>query len=58
MFLYKDILARFLVFVKSHLNDIILFIIVALLIMLSFSTGYIAGKYRSKEPIKIENYQQ
>jgi len=41
-------------FVKAHLNDIILFIIVALLIMLSFAIGYITAKYRSKAPISIE----
>lgn len=41
-------------FVKAHFNDIILFIIVALLILLSFAIGYITAKYMAKEPIKIE----
>jgi hypothetical protein len=44
-------------FVKAHFSDIILFIIVALLIMLSFAIGYIAGKTGSKTPIKIEQKQ-
>lgn len=42
-------------FVKAHFNDIMLFIIVILLIMLAFSAGYIAGKSQSKEPIQIIN---
>ena len=41
-------------FVKAHFYDIILFIIVALLILLSFAIGYITAKYQSKEPIQIE----
>lgn len=41
-------------FVKAHINDIILFIVVVLLIMLSFAFGYISAKYQQKEPIKIE----
>ena len=42
-------------FVKAHFNDIMLFIIVALLIMLAFAVGYITAKYQSKEPIQIIN---
>ena len=45
-------------FVKAHLSDIILFIIVALLILLAFAAGYITAKYQSKEPITIEQKQQ
>jgi len=52
---YDNILTKFLSFVKSHFNDIILFIIVALLILLAFAAGYITAKYQSKEPIKIES---
>ncbi len=44
-------------FVKERFNDIILFIIVCLLILLSFAAGYITAKYESKEPIQIENIQ-
>ena len=44
-------------FVKGHFYDIILFIIVALLVMLSFALGYISAKYGSKEPIIIEQAQ-
>jgi len=47
-------LAKIRDFVKSHFNDIMTFIIVVLLIMLAFATGYITAKYQSKEPIKIE----
>jgi len=45
-------------FVKNfyHRNfyDIIIFMIVALLVLLSFATGFIIAKYQDKEPIKIE----
>jgi len=41
-------------FVKDHFNDIMLFIIVALLILLAFSAGYIIAKQQTKEPITIE----
>jgi hypothetical protein len=55
--LYKDILAKILGFVKSHFYDILIFIIVALLIMLSFAVGFITAKYQAKTPIKIEQKQ-
>ncbi len=42
-------------FVKAHFNDIMLFVIVALLVMLAFSMGYIAAKYQAKEPIQVIN---
>lgn len=45
-------------FVKTRFNDIILFLIVALLVLLSFAIGYITAKYQSKEPIKIEQKTQ
>ena len=45
-------------FVKAHFNDIILFIIVALLIMLTFSAGYIIAKYQAKPPIELKNFNQ
>jgi hypothetical protein len=51
-------LSKLLAFVKSHFNDIILFIIVALLIMLSFAIGYITAKYQSKEPIEINSVEK
>lgn len=45
-------------FVKNFLDrkfyDIILFVIVALLVMLSFGAGCITAKYILKEPILIE----
>ncbi|MEK7080747.1 MAG: hypothetical protein AAB925_02875 [Patescibacteria group bacterium] len=52
--LYKNILAKIQGFVKSYFYDTIIFIIVALLIMLSFAVGFIIAKYQDKEPIKIE----
>ena len=51
------ILAKFIGFVKGFTDktfyDIMLFIIVALLILLAFASGYITAKYQSKEPIQI-----
>jgi hypothetical protein len=40
-------------FVKDHINDIILFVTVALLVMLSFAVGYIASKSQLKTPIQV-----
>ncbi len=42
-------------FVKAHFNDIMLFIIVMLLILLAFASGYIVAKYQLKTPIEIIN---
>jgi hypothetical protein len=42
-------------FVKAHFNDMMLFIIVMLLILLAYAAGYITGKYQLKEPIQIIN---
>ena len=39
----------------KNFYNIMLFIIVALLILLSFATGYITAKYQFKEPIQILN---
>ncbi len=47
------ILTKIISFVKSHFNDIMLFIIVALLILLSYAAGYITAGYQLKEPIQI-----
>ena len=41
-------------FVKAHFNDIILVIVVALLILLSFASGFIIAKEQQKQPIQIE----
>ena len=48
-------LAKIKDFVKPHFNDIILFIVIVLLVMLAFASGYITAKYQSKEPIQILN---
>ncbi len=50
-----SIIAKLKAFVNSHFYDIMLFIIIVLLIMLSFAIGYITAKYETKEPIQIEN---
>ena len=54
----NNILAKISSFVKHfydrNVYDIMLFIIVALLILLSFAAGFIIAKYQEKEPIKIE----
>ena len=50
-------LARFLQFVKSHENDIILVVGVILISLLSFAMGYLTAKNYAKEPIKIETPQ-
>ncbi|MCX6722806.1 MAG: hypothetical protein NT094_01910 [Candidatus Staskawiczbacteria bacterium] len=42
-------------FLKTHFNDIILFIIVVLLIMLAFASGYIVAKQQTKTPIQVIN---
>lgn len=48
-------IARISNFVKAHFNDIILIIVVALLILLSFASGFLIAKEQSKEPIQIES---
>ena len=45
-------------FYDRNFYDIILFIIVALFVLLSFAMGYITAKYQGKEPIKIEQKQE
>jgi len=45
-------------FSDRNFYDIILFIIVALFVLLSFALGYITAKYQAKEPIKIEQKQE
>jgi len=49
----RDMLSKTATFVKSHFNDIMLFIIVLLLILFSFAAGYITAKYQTKTPIQI-----
>jgi len=44
-------------FIKAHFNDIILFIIIVLLMMLSFAVGYIVAKNLTKSPLTIEQKQ-
>lgn len=48
-------ITKILEFVKGKFNDIMLFIIVVLLILLAFASGYIVAKNQLKEPIIIEN---
>ncbi|OGZ79384.1 MAG: hypothetical protein A2358_00255 [Candidatus Staskawiczbacteria bacterium RIFOXYB1_FULL_37_44] len=60
--MYKERLTKILGFVKRFYDrsvyDIILFIIVALLILLSFAIGFITAKYQNKIPIQIEQSKQ
>jgi hypothetical protein len=44
-------------FFKKHENDIVLFVGVILISLLSFAVGYITAKEHQKEPIRIE-YEQ
>jgi hypothetical protein len=41
-------------FFKKHADEIILFLGVILVSLLSFAMGYIVAKLQDKEPIKIE----
>lgn len=40
--------------VNKHKNDILLTILIILISMLSFASGFITAKYQAKEPIVIE----
>lgn len=40
-------------FVKNNFNDIMLIIVVALLILLSFAIGFIMAKEQNKQPIQF-----
>lgn len=53
MNLISVIIAKISNLVKAHFNDIILFIIIALLILFSFACGFIMAKYQQKQPISI-----
>jgi len=48
-------LSKLIQFVKARQSDIILFIGVMLISLLSFAMGYIVAKQQEKEPIKIES---
>ena len=48
-------IAKIKEFVKAHLDDIILVILVILISLLSFAMGYIMAKQQEKEPIRLEN---
>jgi len=45
-------------FIKAYFNDIMLFTIIVLLVLLSFAAGYIVAKNQSKEPIQIKQAKQ
>ena len=47
--------AKIFNFVKAKFYDIVLIIVVALLILLSFAFGFIMAKYQQKQPIQIES---
>ncbi len=50
---YIMILSKILQFVKNNLDNIILFVIIVLFVLLSFATGYIIAKYQDREPVFI-----
>ena len=45
-------------FVKAKFYDIMLIIIIAMLILLSFAFGFITAKYQQKQPIQIESLSE
>ncbi|HJN62142.1 MAG TPA: hypothetical protein QGH92_00870 [Candidatus Parcubacteria bacterium] len=50
-------LSRLRQFIKEHQEEIILFIGVILISLLSFAAGFIAAKSEEKQPIRIEKNQ-
>ncbi len=44
-------------FLKKHQEEIILFIVVILISLFSFSLGFITAKLEERKPIKIERFQ-
>jgi len=52
-----QILAKIIKFVKENKNELILFLTVVLISLLSFSLGYISAKIEEKKPIII-NYNE
>jgi hypothetical protein len=46
-------LSKVIIFVKGHIDDIILLIGVVLISLLSFAMGYIFAKQQEKTPIQI-----
>ena len=51
-------LAEIKAFVKDHIDDIMLFVIVTLLVLLAFAVGFITARYQFKEPIQVENVKR
>ena len=49
-----QIIAKIIIFVKTYEKEIVLFITVFLISLLSFDMGYLFAKESLKEPIKIE----
>lgn len=47
------ILAKIRDFVKAHRTNIMLFLIVVLLVLFSFASGYIIAKYQQKPKIQF-----
>jgi len=51
--LYNNMLSKITNFVKSHLDTILLFLAVAVIVLFAFGCGYIIAKYQEKTPIQI-----
>ena len=50
---YMQILAKILQFVKTHIDAILLLLIIMLFVLVSFASGYIIAKYQDRAPILI-----
>lgn len=46
-------LAKFIEFVKAHIDNILLATAVALFVLFSFAAGYIIAKYQDRPPIEV-----
>ncbi len=48
-------LAKIVEFVKANLDTILIVMVVALFILLSFAGGYIVAKYQDRAPVIIQS---
>lgn len=53
-----DMLTKVRPFVKDHLDDIILALMVALVSLFSFALGYLTAQQQKSEPIRIETPEE
>lgn len=55
---YDKMLSKISDFVKRNLDTIILIVVMAFLVLLSFAAGYIMANERNKQPIIIEDLKR